>query len=93
MYFDDIQQERSRGDVHAGGGGDLDEEIDTVEAEGVIAGCGDEIDGAVDDLDEGVHQRLEGLLERGLRHHVGPQTETVDELPVCHGVNSRNRRE
>lgn len=61
-----------------------------MEAKGVVASGGDEVDGAVDDLDEGVHQGLEGLLERGLGHHVGPQTKTVDELPIRHRVNSRD---
>lgn len=54
----------------------------------VEASRGNEVNHAVNHLDEGVDQGLEGLLQRGLANHVGPQAEAVDELPVVHGVDA-----
>ena len=87
-YLNDVEEEGSDGNVHTGDGGDLDVEIHTVKTEGVISGSGNEIDSAVNDLDEGIHQGLESSLERRLCNHIRPKTQTVDKLPIIHGVDS-----
>ena len=88
VVFDEIQQQRRDRNEDTRGRDELQIELHAVQTERVVAGGGDEGERAVDDLNERVNERLEGLFERRLTHHVGPQTETVHELPVVDEVDT-----
>ena len=88
VVLDEVEEQRSDRNEHAGGCDELEIELHAVQTQRVVASRGDQREGAVDDLDQRVDERLEGLFEGGLADHVGPQTKTIHELPVVHEVNA-----
>ena len=73
-YLNHIQQERSNRNKHSRSRCNLNVEIDAVETHGIVSGSGDEVDRAVNNLDEGIDERFKRFLQGRLDDHIRPQT-------------------
>ena len=93
VVLDEVEEQRGDRNEHAGGRDELQVELHAVQTQRVVARRRDERERAVDDLDQRVDERLEGLFEGGLADHVGPQTQAIHELPVVDEVNAGGHKE